>query len=184
MTTQSQAMDDHAMALGHVACSWSAMQDRLGHLFSAVIFGHLSDVALAAWHCHQNDRAQREMLVAAAKAALQTRPEILGETEELKRHVDGLAELRNDFVHASYALLLRSKSDAVIPDDYYGNKRSKKLAAKYAEGSLVKELYAFRRKLDHAIELCDELYQCVVDPEQAPSLDRPWKRSSGPVSGS
>ena len=173
-------MDDHAMALGYVACSWSALQDRLAHLYSAVMYdGSLSNIALAAWHAHQSDRAQRNMLLAAAEAALQTRPEILAEIGSLKTHVDDLANRRNDFMHASYALLLRPKNDTVIPNDYYGNKRSKALALKFTEGSLLGELHAFRARLDSAIRYCEEVFQCLVDPERTPSPDKPWKKRRG-----
>ena len=161
------------MALGYVACSWSTLQDCLGHLFSATMHaGALTDVALAAWHCHQNDRAQREMLLATAEAALQTRPDVLAAIRSLKIRVDRLADRRNDFVHASYALLSRCEGGTVIPDDYYGNRRSKSLAKKFAEGTLITELGNFRKRLTQETACCEELFQCLVDPEHAPSLGK------------
>lgn len=162
MTKTSDVMDKHAMAIGYVACSWSNLQDNLGHLYSAVISdGGLSEIGLATWHCHQSDRAQRDMLLAAAESAFQTRPELIDKIRSLKVKVDALADLRNDFIHASYALLHRAKDTVVIPHDYYGNKRSKKLAKKFTEGSLLGELRAFQTKLDEATHRCDKIFQCL-----------------------
>jgi hypothetical protein len=167
MPTQHQspaklsAEDSHAMTLGRVVCAWNNLHENLGHLFSAVIEGALSDPALAAWHSHQSDRAQRTMLKDTAKAALATRPDILKEIEWLLNQANNLAQNRNDAIHATYALLYRDdQEDTMIAHDQYGNKRSKSLVEK----NLIEEFESYRVKIEALSKFCNGLFACVVDP--------------------
>lgn len=150
------------MALGRVVCAWNNLHENLGHLFSAVIEGYLSEPALAAWHSHQSDRAQRAMLKDTAKAALATRPELLKEIEWLLKRADSMAENRNDAIHATYALLYRvGQEDAMIAHDRYGNKRSVRLAGK----DLLEEFECYKTNIEALSVFCDRLFECVVDAD-------------------
>ena len=168
--TKLSAEDVHAMALGRVVCAWNNLHEGLSHLFSAIIEGHLSEPALAAWHSHQSDRAQRAMLKDTAKAALVTRPDLLKEIEWLLRRANSMAENRNDAIHATYALLYGcEQKETMIAHDQYGNKRSARLAGK----DLIEEFQSYQANIGDLTVFCNDLFKCVVHPDSAPLPARP-----------
>jgi len=168
--TKLGAEDVHAMALGRVVCAWNNLHENLGDLFSAVIDGHLSERALAAWHSQQSDRAQRTMLKDTAKVALATRPDLLKEIEWLLKRADSMAENRNDAIHATYALLYQvGQEDAMIAHDRYGNKRSVRLTGKDLPG----EFESYKTSIEALSVFCNRLFECVVDPDCSPLPARP-----------
>lgn len=158
-----------ALALGHVVIAWGTLQEILGHVFSAILCEEMSEIALAAWHCHKNDRAQREMLKATAQARLATRLDLCKYVTDLANKSNNMADFRNDLVHASYASVSQEDATVVyIPHSYYGNPRSKKLDIQFAEGGLVEALTKFRNQIIEIIKEAEEAYQCLVNPERTP----------------
>ena len=73
------AFSDYSCALGRVVYSWNRLHERLGELFAAVVSPGARAIPVAVWHSQSNDRAQRNMLLEAVKAAppeqWKTRPE-------------------------------------------------------------------------------------------------------------
>ena len=159
------------MALGHAVVAYTRLQENLSHLFSAVLYdGEVSDIALAAWHANTSDQAQRDMLKAAAEKALATRPGLVKDITDLANRASSAADDRNRFVHTAYATL---NSESMIPDDYYGNKRSRQISQTLGGTSLLEEMHMFRAKLSALTTEAAELFQRLVDPERAPLRDRP-----------
>lgn len=161
MPEDSDVLNQHAMALGHIIFAWGRFQDNLAHLFSAVMCGGLSDTALASWHAYKSDLAQRQVLLRESKKALETKPEIYSDIEALLSEADEAANTRNMFIHASYAELI-GEERLVIAHDYYGNRRSVDLVNKYEEGALLIEMQAFRLVLEKLVSQSDDLFQQVV----------------------
>lgn len=139
------ARDTLAVALGRATIAWGRFHEELAHLFSAALTGGIERVALAAWHCHRSDRAQRDMLQAVAKAGLQTRPKLSDLIANLASTANNISDFRNDVIHASYAYYVSENKFTMVLYDYYENTRSIKLANKYKDGILSTVLLAFEK---------------------------------------
>ena len=63
-----KAFRPYAVALGQFALAWNDLHVALGMLFCTVMGGGFSNPALAIWHELKADRAQRDILKAAARA--------------------------------------------------------------------------------------------------------------------
>jgi hypothetical protein len=75
----------HARQVGHLVIAWNRLQSSLFHLFSQLVAPTNHELAHGIWHCIQSDKTQREMLVAAAKAAL-------GKDPKMREHVEWIAK--------------------------------------------------------------------------------------------
>lgn len=180
MQDTATSMDELATALGHAAIAWGWLQESLGHLYSAVCYGSLSDTALACWHSIENDRAQRGMLTAAANTELNTRPDVQRYIVDLVNIVNDRSDMRNNYIHASYTTLIKIDGKTVpIPFSYYGNKRSTKLQAKSVEGNILEELSEFRKTVEQLSDASDAAYQWIIDEECIPSIRQIGSRSIG-----
>lgn len=170
MATETQTMDAHAMAIGYVTWAWTDAHEQLGHLFSAILHGELSDVALAAWHSHQSDREQRDMLQAAANTSLVEHPKLLKKINWLVGQVSESANERNNAIHASFALVASEDEPEIIPETRYGNRRAKQL-----EGlkSVAAEFERLTKNLNSLATFCAGLFPCVVDPAHYPLPKKP-----------
>ena len=62
------AFDSYTLALGKVAHAWNYLHEQLARLFSVVV-GAEPAISLGIWYSTTNERAQRDMLRAAFKAA-------------------------------------------------------------------------------------------------------------------
>lgn len=162
MQKELDSMDELALAIGHATIAWGWLQDSLGELFSAVLYGGLDETGLACWHAHKNDRTQRGMLVAAAESKLAPHPHLKDKVISIARKVDGMSALRNDMIHASYAILnLADGSTKPIPHGYYGNKCAKKLEAS-KEADLLKVFGKFKNDITKVSEDIAKLFQNLV----------------------
>jgi hypothetical protein len=98
-----EAFETYVAAVGKVAYAWNYLHEQLGLLF-AVVSGAKREVALAIWYSTKSDRAQREMLQAAADATNSERSKQLPRASDalkwLLDRANELAEARNDAVHA------------------------------------------------------------------------------------
>jgi hypothetical protein len=63
-----EAKDAYVLAVGRVSGAWNYLHQTLGEFFAVVIGGD-AELVVTAWRSLENDRAQREMLRAAIKAA-------------------------------------------------------------------------------------------------------------------
>jgi hypothetical protein len=91
------------LGIGHTVLDWNELQERLGRLFQRLIGGDYH-VGMAIWYSQVSDKAQREMLKAAA---IKAPAEVISqeEADDIKwalHKADGLAEERNNITHAHY----------------------------------------------------------------------------------
>ncbi len=105
---RQEAIDAYALAVGHVSGAWNYLHGALGGLFAVVIGGD-AELILAAWRSNENERAQREMLRAAIKAAGANRWKQTPKAPDdllwvLKRADTVLSDVRNDAIHALVSL--------------------------------------------------------------------------------
>ena len=105
---RQEAADAYALAVGRVSVAWNYLHGALGGLFAVVIGGD-AELVLAAWRSIENDRAQREMLRAAIKAASPKRwkqtPKARADLLWVLGRADGqLSDVRNDAIHALVSL--------------------------------------------------------------------------------
>jgi|TARA_R100000049_G_C1915548_1_gene61905 hypothetical protein len=155
-------MDELALSIGRATIAWGDLQENLGHLFSSVLFGSLDDVALACWHSHKNDRAQREMLISAARSKLAPNPDVEREVIWIADRANRLSALRNDMIHSSYAILTCCDgSKKPIPHGYYGNKCAKNLE-NGKEKDIVKRFSDFAIQIEALSKRCDGAFQLVL----------------------
>jgi hypothetical protein len=100
------AIDVYALAVGRVSVAWNILHWTLGGLF-AVVTGGDHELLLAAWRSIENDRAQREMLRVAIKAASPKRWKTPKAPDDLLRvlgRAETLSNVRNDAIHALVSL--------------------------------------------------------------------------------
>ena len=124
-----------ATELGRLVFSWNELHEHLGELFEAVIRPRNHGTALAAWRVTESDRMQRKMLEYAVLASkwesTKSRPSTQQDILWLVSKADKLADQRNDAIHAPYAILTESnKTTKIVPLDFFGNPRAKKLSGK------------------------------------------------------
>ena len=97
--------------IGQVALSWNDLCNRFANLFWIILGAGFSPIPLAAWNSIPADRTQRNMLRAAAKAALpyyriETRyPTALADVDWLIVEAGKLEDVRNDAIHSPLLLL-------------------------------------------------------------------------------
>ncbi len=145
-----EAVNAYAVAVGRLSGAWNFMHRTLGELFALVIGGD-AELVLAAWHSLENDRAQREMIRAAIKAASPERwkqtPKAPADLlEVLKRADTGLSDVRNDAIHALVSLHIGAEIVEVNVALHTMGKRERKLFNKAASG----------KKLLHEFAKCEQ----------------------------
>jgi len=82
----------HERAIGKIVVAWNEYQEQLGKLFGNLFNRRDWSLALAVWHAHDSDRAQRKMLLAAARAKLKPKNPLLTEIEWLINNSDKIAD--------------------------------------------------------------------------------------------
>lgn len=137
------AYERHVTAVGEVAYHWNLLHERLGELFQ-LIAGTTRDVGMGIWYSTSNDRAQREMLLAALRNvsdehlrhAAKAREDVKWLTDYVNR---SLADRRNDAIHAPFeaGMGIFERADGkhtlrfeIGPAYYLGNPRASKLKEK------------------------------------------------------
>jgi hypothetical protein len=138
-----KAYERHVTAVGEVAFHWNLLHERLGEMFCLIV-GTTRSIGMGVWYSTTNDRAQREMLLAALsnvdpdwmKRAPSARPDI----EWLVNYINGtLSERRNNAVHAPCEAgvgVYEAQDGQLVtrfeigPSWYLGNPRAKKLREK------------------------------------------------------
>jgi hypothetical protein len=170
-------------AIGHVSVEWNRLQEHLGFVF-ARMFPALSTVPQAVWHSTQGDRAQRQMLKAAVKAAaaehLFGREHAVQDVLWLLEQSEKLADRRNDAVHSPFVLIASEQGTSFAPMDFSGNPRASKLVNKDL-------LIEFKWYADCARVLSDFAFavqQALALPQQPwpnrPSLPGPGQKNNRP----
>lgn len=116
-------------ALGKIALAWNELHHALSYLF--IKFTKLDSVqGLAIWNCLLIDRAQRELLRAAAENCKDLDPSKLKDVLWLCDQVNKLSNDRNDALHAPFVILYNHRTNgppSLTPRWFFGNPRAKSL---------------------------------------------------------
>jgi len=142
-----------AAEVGRVAIAWGMLHESLGQCFSAVATPQNQRVGLDAWHAVRSDRFLREMLAAAAAAALGKEHPTFIELKWALGQITSLEDNRNDAVHAPYAIVF-DVGGKVTVEPYWltGDRRAAKLTGK----NLSLELRSYESRimaLRHFVDL-------------------------------
>ena len=145
-----EAEDAYALAVGRVSGAWNYLHQTLGEFFAVVIGGD-AELVLAAWRSLENDRAQREMLRAAIKAASPKRWKQTPKAPDdllcvLRRADTALSDVRNDAIHALVMLHIGAETVEVNVALHTIGKRERKLLNNAARG----------KKLLHEFAKCEQ----------------------------
>jgi len=164
------AFRPYAVALGQFALAWNDLHLTLGMLFCTVMGGGFSNPALAIWNELKADRAQRDILMSAAKAFT-----LNGGSEKLSQEItwicqraDAIEGSRNDALHSPlWGVRTAAGSVDVQPVTGLGHIRAKKLLGKnlLAEFRWGRDSATVLR--DYATRLDFEFCRCL------PLSDRP-----------
>ena len=87
--------------VGETIWAWNYCHAAFSDLFNILVNPQELMIGHAIWHTSQNDSAQRDFLLAAAKIALKKKPKLLAKVEWAKRSADALSTIRNDAVHTA-----------------------------------------------------------------------------------
>jgi len=174
----------YVVAVGQVALAWNDLYKVLA-VFFIVLHGETvpSDVPLAVWNSSKSDRAQREMLAAAAKTFL-TLPDMLAlyptgaaDVKWLADRIGEVEEARNNAVHSPLAVEGRGQRIMVVPDTSTGHGRAKNLEVKMTKRELLAE---FRLCRDTACVLRDHAWRMYATLcGEGPWPDRPQLPNRG-----
>jgi len=169
-----------ATELGRLVYAWNELHEHLGHLFDLVVSPKgPRGTALAAWRAVENDRTQRTMLrYAVEHAASRLDKALVGEILWVLERANSLAEHRNNAIHSPYAIVTTQGKTEILPLDFFGNPRARKLGGKH----LVSEFqwcYACSQTLSgYAIRLVAILDTGSALPERPKLPDRLPKQKS------
>jgi hypothetical protein len=137
--------DAYALAVGRVSVAWNYLHGALGDLFALVIGGDV-ELVLASWSSNENDRAQREMLRVAIKAASPGRwkqtPEAPDDLLWILGRADNLSDVRNDAIHALVLLHIGLETVEMNVASPPRSKRERKLLDNAAKGKKLLDQFA------------------------------------------
>jgi hypothetical protein len=96
-------VSEHAALIGRVAIAWNDLNYILSYLFQ-IFTGMPKDRATAIYFTPKSDATQRELLMAAAKIALEPYPEIWQAFKSSFDKIKSFAGERNAAIHTSWAV--------------------------------------------------------------------------------
>jgi hypothetical protein len=182
-----QHLQPYAIEIGELSLAWNRLHDHFGQIFWAALGPDKGSVAFAIWNRLANDRTQRDILKVAVEAGgiLQGSDGRRGtdDTLWLIKEANTLAELRNNAIHAPMTTLTNVATGItrVAPQDFYGNPRAKRLAAK---PELLGELAWYRACAECLDEFSVSLSTCIAFPAANwPWPDRPKLPARGQAPG-
>lgn len=123
----------HAIALGQLALAWNELHESMALLFCTIMGGGYSNQFLAVWHVLKADRAQRDILVVAAKEinghTIAINKKLADDVKWLCGQADRLEDTRNDALHSPLFGSGRKRAErTVTPITGLGHIRAQKLA--------------------------------------------------------
>ena len=156
-----------ALAIGKSVTEWNQMCESLGSLFARILYPGMPipEIAWAVWHSTTNDKAQRDMLLAASIAAKveinKSYPKFGDDVAWLSKRGNALADKRNIVVHAPLNFELDRQNPTVplqvIPDSFFGHPRAIRLEGKNLINefelcaSYAELLKFFARRIDNVL---------------------------------
>jgi hypothetical protein len=96
------AFRPYVIALGQLALAWNGLHETLALLYCTIMGGGVVNQHLAVWHALKADRAQRDILLAAAKNNIRGAIPVQfdDDIKWLCSRADTLEDLRNDAMHS------------------------------------------------------------------------------------
>jgi hypothetical protein len=141
-----KAFAPYANEIGLMTRAWNGLHEELGQIFGQIICPANQNIPRAVWHSILSDKAQRDILRAAATAPFaideQKYPKAKADITWLLDKTQQLSEPRNNAVHAPIMMSLDTQTHeiAVAPNIFSGNPRARKLHGK----NLLKQLQWYR----------------------------------------
>lgn len=130
----SRAFGPYVAALGQLTLAWNELHETLALVFCMVMGGGLVNQYLAIWHAIKVDRAQRDILLAAAKAGDvqgSSYPNLVSDLEWICGKANAVEDARNDALHSPLWGSQRGPGTTlVMPMTGLGHVRAQKLQAK------------------------------------------------------
>ena len=120
----------YATELGYLVYSWNRLQLRLTDLFWDAIGTRTPEVPRAIWYTITVDRAQRQMLLAAAMVAQFKNPRARDDIKWIIDHAEKFEDKRNNAIHSPFTLMTSASGTTLAAADYTGHPRAKKLKDK------------------------------------------------------
>lgn len=181
----------YALEIGKLALAWNRLQEHLALLFSTALgSGDTILLAYRVWHSSQSDRAQREMLRAAAEVTFDKEeppwPRALQDTLWLLDKAQSLADQRNDALHSPFILGHSATAVSVRPASFLGHPRARKLQGKDVLAELkwytqrARILGAFAYGMFYALKIAPMMHQPHAWPDrpQLPPLGQSKTRKT------
>ncbi|HZL58332.1 MAG TPA: hypothetical protein VFC38_01385 [Stellaceae bacterium] len=159
-------LQKHAAYIGRIAIEWNSLHHTLGELFVEVLAPDQQSAILAAWHAVPSDRSKRDMLKAAARAALSADSRFCDELEWACGQINALEDNRNNAIHSPYALLLENGDLKFVPNLFSGSSRARKLRDK----NLQLEFESYAKNI-HTINWWLKILRGLVE---ASAEDQAW----------
>jgi hypothetical protein len=160
----------YAIAIGELALSWNGLHDSLGRLFSVVIEDKKRS-ASAIWHSIKSDRAQREVLLAAAERVYSNRqeyPHALDDIKWILSEATKIEDFRNDALHSPVILLGTKRKSRPVPSYYFGHVRATRLKDK----DFIREFRKFRNDATKLRDFAAHLTYILLPSEKPASWPR------------
>ena len=119
-----------ATLVGRVTLQWTALQEALAELFAEVVTPDNHPVAVAIWNALQNDKNQRDQLLAAAEETFVAECRALNEIKWLVNRTGETAGDRNRLIHSPFTLRWNWGNSFVAPSKVTSNRRAVQLGDK------------------------------------------------------
>jgi hypothetical protein len=114
MPVEKDIVAEHAELIGRVTVAWNDLNQILSILFE-MLSGLPPEKANAIYSTPQSDRAQRDMLMAVAKIALEPHPSIWLPFKTCMEGINSLSSQRNAAIHTSWVLKIPGNEFAPSP---------------------------------------------------------------------
>ena len=149
------AFRPYAIALGQIALAWNGFHGTLAVFYCTIMGGGFANQHLAVWHAIRNDRAQRAILLAAARDSFGYDSDlgktVTAEIKWINSQADTIEDGRDNALHSPlWARPATGQKPIVSAVTGLGHVRAKKLAA--SKRGLLAE---FRWCRDAALVLTD-----------------------------
>lgn len=124
------AFRPYVVALGQLTLAWNELHEMLSLLFCTIMGSGVVNQYLAIWHTLKVDRAQRDMLLAAAYNHTLSAypPRMVEDIEWLCKRADALEDERNNAVHSPLLGVRHENKVLIRPRTGLGHVRAKRLA--------------------------------------------------------
>jgi hypothetical protein len=176
---RAKAFRPIAIEIGCLTYEWNRLHEALGVLFGDIVLKENPSIPLAVWHSLTNERAQREMLKAAIRAAFEghsPKPRTHDDIDWILEHLNkALAGRRNDaihpplvFVHEFNIIFDFVEQIRVMPNYYLGSLRARQLKDK----SLLEEFRWYRDHISRLANFAEGLH-CAICSQDCALPDRP-----------